>query len=64
MGRVFEVHTIEIVERIYTVEFHGGDRNTDDLKDVAEELVSTGEIPKFHEVNAEIDTVQSVKEVV
>ena len=63
MGRCFEVHTVEVVERIYTVEFHGSDLDRETLKNEAKDLVGNGEIDKFREISAHIDDIYDVKEV-
>lgn len=73
MRKVYEVNTVEHVERRYLVEFDTKDvaRETglpvgqvddEDCKVYAEERVTSGEDIKFTEGNADIDEVISVKE--
>lgn len=72
MIKVYEVNTVERVERRYLVQFTTADVaqqlgqpivDDEDCKVYAEELVATGEANvKFTEGNAEIEEVLSVKE--
>ena len=71
MIKVYEVNTVERVERRYLVEFTTADVanamgqpivDDEDCKVYAEELVQGGEVHRFTEGNAEIEEVLSVKE--
>lgn len=71
MRWVYEVYTVERVERRYLVEFtdedvayaHMIDKVTDeDRKVYAEEQVKSGEITKFTEGDADFDEVIDVRE--
>lgn len=73
MIKVYEVNTVERVERRYLVQFNTADVarltgqpkgliDDEDCKVYAEELVASGEVHKFTEGNAEIEEVLEVKE--
>jgi hypothetical protein len=73
MIKVYEVNTVERVERRYLVQFNTADIarlnglpvgqvDDEDCKVYAEELVVSGEISKFTEGNADIEEVLFVKE--
>jgi hypothetical protein len=60
---VYEVRTVERVERLYTVQFSIAGKQKADDEDYrvrAEEMVQCGEVHKFIEGNAEIEEVLSV----
>jgi hypothetical protein len=73
MRYVYEVNTVERTERRYLVEFTDKDVATyndtpvnqvddEDRKVYAEEMVTSGNIAKFTEGNADIEEVLSVEE--